>query len=364
MSESVVPVEFQKPEGLRTLGNYLRGAHGVKNKSATQHDKRVEYFRGSKLLEVLVEEDEDDPLLKWPKTLPKIKDRAVGVAVAELFIQNDFFHRSEKVPEKKKYLQVSKINIFEESGYYTWMYEGSKTWAYVGTIALVAVVIGFTLLPVWPIIAKKILWYISVTFLICTLSFCFVRFLLFMLVWIFGYEFWIFPNLFDETMAFTDSFKPLFMFEGSIEGQGYYRMGLVGGLVAFIAWVMTQPTEFDTFLAGQKTFLDDLYSGNLLSDVAGDHKENLDKVRQIPKFEDLLNEDFFGKPSTPDSEDAMKTKQENETATEAEAEGEAPPDMEALMEEEADMQAMLDELTRLEEEEEAEEAAAEAAAQT
>jgi hypothetical protein len=109
-----VPSEFNKPESLRTLGNYLRGSHGVKSKTATQHEKRVEYFRGSRLLECLVELDDSKPLVKWPKTLPKIHDTAVAIGVAELLIQNDYFHRSEKVPDKKKFLKVSKNNSSTE----------------------------------------------------------------------------------------------------------------------------------------------------------------------------------------------------------------------------------------------------------
>jgi translocation protein SEC62 len=354
------PSEFKEPANLRTLGNYLRGSNGVKSKNATQHNKRVDYFRGGRLLECLVQEDEDDSLPKWPKTLPTITDRAVGIAVAELLIQNNYFHRSEKVADKKKVLMISKVNVFEENGYYTWMHEGSKTWANLGTMALIAIVVGFTLLPIWPLIAKKILWYISVTMLLVIIGFCSIRFALFMSVWIFGYEFWVFPNIFDESMSFYDSFTPFISFEKSADGQGYYRFSLVAGLVAFIAWVMTQPTEFDDFLQGQKSFLDDLYSGNLLADVASDHKQNLDKVRSVPKFEDLLREDFFG------SGEGSRT---NEAASGEEAGSgvDAEMDIEATLnsefDEDADMEAMLEELTRLEEEEEAAELAAAAAAE-
>lgn len=156
---------------------------------------------------------------------------------------------------------------------------------------LVAVVIGFTLLPIWPDAAKKILWYISVTVLIAMLALCLVRFLLFLFLWILGYEFWIFPRLFDETLSFQDSFKPVWSFDDGSPGQGYYRIGLVVGLIAFVAWASTKPTEFDGFIQAQKSFLDDLYSGNLLADVAQDHKDNLDRTKKAPTLEDLLREE-------------------------------------------------------------------------
>lgn len=207
------------------------------------------------------------------------------------------------------------------------------------------------------------------TFLLFILSTTFTRFLIFLVFWIAGYEFWIFPNLFDETMSFYDSFKPVYSLESTAAGQGYYRVALVGGLAAFVAWVMTQPTEFDTFIAGQKSFLDDLYSGNLLADVPSDHKENLDKVRRVPRFEDLLREDFFGEDSKPTEASGDGENNNNNNSSESseegndEAEAEAAAEkLESLMEdslneemdEDRDMQEMLEELTRLEELEESE----------
>jgi len=43
---------------------------------------------------------------KWPKSIPKITDKAIAVIVANLMIQSAFFHRSEKVEGKKGFLKV------------------------------------------------------------------------------------------------------------------------------------------------------------------------------------------------------------------------------------------------------------------
>jgi len=359
--------EYKKPENLRTLANYLRN-HGPKSKTATQHDKRVEYFRGNRLMESLIENDEK-PFTKWPKTLPKVSDKSDGKKICDLLIENNYFHRSEKATNVKSskgvILKVSKINVYEEteSSYYTWMYEGSMMWSNIGTILLITIVIGFTLLPIWPVFAKKGLWYIAVTFLITIIGFTLIRTILFMLIWITGYEFWILPNLWDESLAISDNFKPIYSFESSAEGQLYYRLGLSGTFIGFIFWVMTQPTEFDSFIQGQKSFIDDLYSGNLLSDVASTHKANLDKInnpmgsrKAIPSFEDLLRDDFI--PSS------RKESPENDLANDGSnnSNSNAPVDVDQMMEDtlqaDADMEAMLEELTRQEEEEEAAEAAA------
>lgn len=44
---------------------------------------------------------------KWPKSIPKITEHDVAVQVAELLLQANFYHRSEKVEDKKGYLVVS-----------------------------------------------------------------------------------------------------------------------------------------------------------------------------------------------------------------------------------------------------------------
>lgn len=56
---------------------------------------------GKRLIECVLEPK------KWPKSIPAITDKGVAVIVANLLIQNSFFHRSEKVDGKKGVLKVS-----------------------------------------------------------------------------------------------------------------------------------------------------------------------------------------------------------------------------------------------------------------
>lgn len=53
------------------------------------------------------------------------------------------------------------------------------------------------------------MWYLSVTLLVIMVTFLTIRCLLFFFAWIAGYEFWILPRLFDETLAFAESFTPV-----------------------------------------------------------------------------------------------------------------------------------------------------------
>jgi len=278
---------YDTDKGMKRLATYLRSPDGVKVRGAVEHGKRVEYFKGKRLIETLL-----NPSKNWPKELPKITDKTVANQVASLLLRKAFYHRSEKEEGGKGVLTISQKKVFEDNGYYTWIFTGSMLWSHVFTFLLIAVVIIFTLLPVWPMVMKKILWYIAVTFLLFMFVFCSLRITLFLSLWVVGYEFWILPRLFDESLGVIESFQPIYSFENSAAGQGYYRMGLVAGFAVFVYWCTTQPTDFDTFLEGQKTFVDDLYSGNLLTDFSQASKDRMDSMTKgrVPNLDDLLRQ--------------------------------------------------------------------------
>lgn len=225
---------------------------------------------------------------KWPKSIPVITDKGIARLVADALIKASFFHRSEKVEDKKGYLKISQRNVFEENGYYTWMYSGNMVWSNIATFVVIALVIICTLMPIWPATAKVVLWYCSVTFLIVIFVLLMMRALGFVIMWLLGYEFWVFPRLFDESLSFQDSFVPIYTFEKGTPGQGYFRIGAVVMLIAFVYWASTQPTEFDGMIQAQKDFIGDLYSGKLLADVAHDSTAHLDRSKRVPSLEDLL----------------------------------------------------------------------------
>jgi translocation protein SEC62 len=142
------------------------------------------------------------------------------------------------------------------------------------TGGIVTAFLLITCFPIWPQIMKVILWYISCTLLVLIFSLVLIRWFLFLFVWIFGFEFWILPNLFDEERSVMDSFKPAMSFEKTGPGQLWWRMAVLIGFVGSFYWAYTQPTEFDEFLKSNKQFVDDLYDGNLLSDMSQWVKKN------------------------------------------------------------------------------------------
>jgi translocation protein SEC62 len=151
-------------------------------------------------------------------------------------------------------------------------------------------IIGFLFcvcFPIWPGFLRLFVWYMSVTFLLLTFGLITLRALIFLFTWMIGYELWILPNLFDESLGFVESFIPVYTFEKTKPGQLYFRLGTAVAFFSFCWWAITQPSEFDGFVSAQGDFLKDLYAGTLISDMSQADKENIDKPK-MQSLEDLL----------------------------------------------------------------------------
>lgn len=176
---------------------------------------------------------------------------------------------------------------FDETGYFVWIYEGDKTFSHILTGALVAGFLFCVCFPIWPQFLRIFVWYMSVSFLLFIFALITARGFAFLCLWIIGFEFWFLPNLFDETLNFVDSFKPVYSFEPTKPGQLYYRIGVAAAFFSFCYWAVTQPSEFDGYMAAQGDFLKDLYAGTLLSDMSQADKESIDKPK-IQSLDDIL----------------------------------------------------------------------------
>jgi translocation protein SEC62 len=273
---------YEDEKNLKTLCNFLRSNDGPAVREAIEMDKRVYYLKGDKLVNFMLEPKKGT---KWPKDLPKFKTRQEAIAVCKELCNYQYIHRSIK--RGKGDLTISRDREFDESGIFTWIYEGDKSFSHLMTTLLIMGFLFCVCFPIWPNFLKVFAWYMSVSFLLLIFFLVTVRGLLFLFVWILGYDFWFLPNLFDEQLGFVDSFKPLYSFEKTKEGQLMYRVGIAVAFFSFCWWAVTQPSEFDGFVSAQGDFIKDLYAGTLLSDVSQADKESIDKPR-MDSLEDLL----------------------------------------------------------------------------
>lgn len=291
---------YEVEENLAKLCDFLRSNEGPTVREAIEMDKRVYYLKGEKLVNFLVEPKKGTT---WPTTLPRVSSRLEAINICKALCHYQFIHRSEK--RGKGDLVISRVRDFDEAGYFTWIYEGNKRFSNFMTTALIVGFLFCTCFPIWPQFLKVFVWYMAVSFLIFIFIFVSLRGLLFLMVWILGYELWIFPNLFDEELGFIESFKPIYSCQKTKSGQLMYRAGIAVAFFSFSYWAVTQPSEFDGFVAAQGDFIKDLYAGTLLSDMSQNDKENIDKPK-MPSLEDLLKN-----LDSDDEEEKAKTEEES-----------------------------------------------------
>jgi translocation protein SEC62 len=253
-------------------------------RQAVELGKRVEYFRGDKLGSFLL----SSPLAK--KYFPDLKSKDDALSVGRSLLQHGFIHRSNRDAKNRKLLTPNPKPEFVADGYYTWMYEGSKTFRNIMTALLIIGFLVITCFPIWPQWAKVALWYLSVTFLIFIAVFVVVRLFIFFVLWMVGFEFWLLPNFFDDNLSVADSFRPLYTFHGTDVSERIYRLLAIMAFTVFCVWVKNQPTDFDDYMELTKQFTDDIYSGKLLSDMSQKDQDNIDKVK-VPDLADLLKDE-------------------------------------------------------------------------
>lgn len=335
--------DWDTDEGLEKIAKFCRAGFAVRSgierlRNAHDTDRRVEYFRGEKLTTFLLGDLEDDGDAKSKKKKAKrvftAKDTAEARDVVTSMMAAGYIHRASRVA--KGQFEFEPKQIFEPRDYYIWDYDGPKGFSNFMTGLLIVGMLVCTCFPIWPHFLKVYLWYLSVTFLIFMSIFCTLRMILFMNMWVLGYEVWILPNLFDEELTFADSFKPRYSFEDGAKGQRYYRFSLMLLTFAFFAWAYNQPTDFDLFIDAQKEFVDDLYTGKLLTDFSQQSKEDIDLVKR-PSWASLAEAQAEEEAAEREAEDLQELHRKN-------LEGEADPDYDPEAEaEEADamMEAMM-----------------------
>ena len=168
-------------------------------------------------------------------------------------------------PEKEQALQSGRL-YFDPAARYYWVYAGNPFWQRVKLGLLAVAILLFCLYPLWPTAMRVVVWYIAVILLLAILGFTVVQLTVFAVVWVFGYEFWLLPNLWSDEPVW-ELLKPTYTFKKSGPGALWMRLGVVALLGAVGYYFATAPPgELDLFLDQQKQFVNDLYAGTLLTD--------------------------------------------------------------------------------------------------
>mmetsp|Transcript_148051 Transcript_148051/g.258236 ORF Transcript_148051/g.258236 Transcript_148051/m.258236 type:complete len:361 (-) Transcript_148051:40-1122(-) len=215
------------------LMKVLLSKKGIKTKSASEVGrKKVDYFRGRDFKKFVLSSEE---LLKKKCSnslkialdgKPPATDKDVERLGAEL-IQKNFCYKamykplnpkaeggSDKKPKKwPDRLGRTQNQSFDAEGFYVITYEGGSGLQHFLLALIIVGVLLACMFPVWPLWAKIGIWYLSVIFLALYFGVLILRMVIYVMFWIVGFDFWIFPNLNDEYCGFLDSFQPVYSWE-------------------------------------------------------------------------------------------------------------------------------------------------------
>lgn len=159
--------------------------------------------------------------------------------------------------------------VFDPKARYFWVYSGDAWWANFKLTLLAGLVLALCMFPLWPTFVRVGVWYLAVTLLLLLVGITFIQLTVFSVVWIFGYDLWILPNLWSDEPVW-ELCKPLVTFQRSqgSRHQHLMRLAAVGGILAIVYWGYNakQAGELDEFWGQQRQFVSDLYAGTLLGD--------------------------------------------------------------------------------------------------
>ncbi|KAF7457255.1 secretory complex protein 62 [Cryptosporidium felis] len=201
----------------------LSSKTGVRTKGAIEVGRRaVDYFRGVEFVRWMKKNAEflKDNYPDVVKNLSLESNCDINQIGTEL-IRRSFIVRAEykpvgtnsedlKVPKWPKRLCVTSNQSFDEHSFYIITFDSNRTMSNILMVSILVSVVALFMFPAWPLAIKISVWYISVVFLSTMLVIFFGRLVVFALLWFFGFDFWILPNLFDEDTGVIDSFKPLY----------------------------------------------------------------------------------------------------------------------------------------------------------
>ncbi|EGD74301.1 hypothetical protein PTSG_06310 [Salpingoeca rosetta] len=212
----------------RTLKDLKRAARKLRLNMPTKEkkvmDRPAQYFSGGRLVDFILKELGDE-----------VSDRDQAVALATQLLRSRFFYRAEfaerrvkskdgEIKTKKKLQPVQDQRLQLEflddpKTPYVWLFTAYSMKQYLLSLVVLVVVGLLTTIPVWPQairgVVHGIAWYTSMTLLILLLTLFLVRYVAHLAVY-YGsgrtHDFWILPNINDETIGVLESFKPLYSY--------------------------------------------------------------------------------------------------------------------------------------------------------
>eukprot|EP00916_Digyalum_oweni_P025937 GHVL01042711.1.p1 GENE.GHVL01042711.1~~GHVL01042711.1.p1 ORF type:complete len:421 (+),score=53.07 GHVL01042711.1:188-1264(+) len=140
-----------------------------------------------------------------------------------------------KRPKWPKRLCLTQNQAFDETAFYIVRWEGNKAWSHIVLSMIVLGLFAACMYPAWPFWAKIGVFYIMVAMSTAMLALIFIRLVCFMLLWFLGYDFWIFPRLFEDEASIIESFIPAISFVKRGDGWAMFAVRIATCILIGVA---------------------------------------------------------------------------------------------------------------------------------
>ncbi|KAJ5925033.1 Translocation protein Sec62 [Penicillium verhagenii] len=222
-----VPVNAGQPPDPKALAvaNFLR-SQTLKPRTCILDGQRKDMFKVKRAIRAIESPAYAKAAAKKNSLLPPVTDRASAENAFKLLplsllalrvskVDPHEGHNHAKPKNRTKGLWTVKIEQHQETDpmmHYVWLWEGPQWKQKALAAAVVAGIFAVVLFPLWPMMLRQGVWYLSVGcmgLLGLFFAMAIFRLILFCVtVFTVAPGLWLFPNLFED-VGFFDSFKPL-----------------------------------------------------------------------------------------------------------------------------------------------------------
>ncbi|CEJ53717.1 putative translocation protein Sec62 [Penicillium brasilianum] len=233
-----VPVQPGQPADPKALAvaHFLR-SQSLKPRTCILDGQRKDMFKVKRAIRAIESPAYAKAAAKKNSLLPPVTDRASAENVFKLLplsllalrvskVDPHEGHNHAKPKNRVKGLWTVKIEQHQETDpmmHYVWLYEGPQWKQKAMAAAVVAGIFAVVLFPLWPVMLRQGVWYLSVGMMgLLGLFFAMSIFrLILFCITVFAVPpgLWLFPNLFED-VGFFDSFKPLWGWQESKKKKG------------------------------------------------------------------------------------------------------------------------------------------------
>ncbi|CAD7956972.1 unnamed protein product [Amoebophrya sp. A120] len=174
---------------------------------------------------------------------------------------------------------------FGKDDFYIINYEKPDPYHRLYAFLIVFAVIMVILFPVWPMWIKLFLWYGAVLVSVGFIVFCWLRILLFLVFWIIGFEFWLMPNLFDDSLPWYEAHRPLWFLAKTCDDEAFLILRALFLLLFYAAGNELSRSSFQ--LEDLRWPVDELIDWGVNKIAPPESSSRL----QLPKLKDLEMEE-------------------------------------------------------------------------